>query len=301
MKSSLRGNILLLITAFIWGFAFVAQKSGTSIGAFTFNFSRNVVAGVFLLLVVLLIPKLFPKMNQEQNENPKLLLQGGIACGAVLFLSMSLQQIGLAYTTAGKSGFITALYIIIVPLLGIFIGKRVSLRMWICVFMAAVGLYLLSINKDVGFKISKGDFFVLLCAFGFALHILVIDYFSPKVNGIKMSCIQFFVAAILSGIVMLLFEKFQWSDVKEVLFPIFFAGVMSSGFGFTFQIIAQKDTHPTIASLIMSLESVFAVLGGALLLGERLTTRELIGCIIMFIAIILAQIPEKKKREKRVV
>lgn len=295
MKKSYKGNLLLLITALIWGFAFVAQKEGSSIGAFTFNFSRNVIAGVFLLVVIQLIPKVTGKKKRTMTKKDKsVLLKGGIACGVVLFVAMGLQQIGVTHTTAGKSGFITALYIVIVPLLGIFIGKKVTFRMWVCVVLGAVGLYLLSINPGAGLHINRGDFFVLLCAFAYALHILVIDYFSPKTDGVKMSCIQFFVSALLSGIVMVLFENFAWSDIKEVFIPVLYAGVMSSGVGYTLQIIAQRDTNPTIASLIMSLESVFAVLGGTWLLGERLTTRELLGCLIMFAAIIISQLPEKR-------
>lgn len=293
MKKSYKGNILLFITALIWGFAFVAQKSGAEIGPFTFNFARNVVAAFFLLFLVMILSK---KKGASPVEDKKTLWIGGIACGTALFVAMSLQQIGVAHTTAGKSGFITALYIVIVPLFGIFIGKKVTPRMWICVLIGAVGLYLLSIKKSEGFHMNKGDLYVLACALGFSIHILVIDHFSPKTDGVKMSCIQFFTAAILSGIVMLVKEQFLWSDIMSVIIPVLYAGIMSSGVGYTLQIVAQKDTNPTIASMLMSLESVFAVLGGALLLNERLTLREFIGCAVMFAAIIIAQLPEKKAR-----
>lgn len=301
MSKKIRGNLMLMFTAFIWGASFVAQISGAKeIGAFTFNFSRNVIAGFSLLILIQLWPYIIKiPMKKETQEVKKSTIIGGIACGVMLTVAMSFQQLGLSganATTAGKAGFITALYIVLVPLTGIFIGKRVKLKTWIYVFLATIGLYLLSINQ--GFSIQIGDFLVLISAFFYALHILVIDYFSPKSNGVKLSMIQFFVAAILSGIVMLIVEEFVWSDVLSSGIPILYAGFISSAVGYTFQIIAQKDTEPTTASLILSLESVFAVLAGALILGERLTLREAIGCTIMFVAITLAQIPSKAERRK---
>lgn len=298
MSKKMRGNLMLTLTAFIWGVAFVAQISGMDhLGPFTFNFSRNIVAGLFLLGLIQAWPFIMKKpMAEETEESKKATLIGGIACGVVLTVAMAFQQLGLSgphATTAGKAGFITALYIVLVPLTGIFIGKRVSLRIWFCVFVAAVGLYLLSIKA--GFTIQLGDLLILICAFFYTLHILVIDHFSPKVNGVKLSMIQFFVAAVLSGIVMLFTEDFSWSAIVTGAIPILYAGIFSSGVGYTFQIIAQKDTDPTMASLIMSLESVFAVLAGAVILGERLSLREGLGCVIMFAAIILAQLPEKEK------
>lgn len=293
-----RGNLLLLLTAFIWGTAFVAQVSGMEeIQAFTFNFSRNVVAGISLLILIKIWPYIIKSPLVETQEMKKPTVIGGIVCGFVLTLAMSFQQLGLSgpyASTAGKAGFITALYIVLVPLLGIFIGKKISLRIWMCVFLAAIGLYLLSIQQ--GFTIQLGDLLVLICAFFYALHILVVDHFSPKSNGVKMSMIQFFVAAILSGIVMLAIENFTWESVLKSSIPILYTGMISSGVGFTLQIVAQKDTDPTMASLIMSLESVFAVLAGALILGETLSLREALGCIIMFIALVLAQMPSKEER-----
>lgn len=301
MSKKMRGNLMLTLTAFIWGVAFVAQISGMEhLGPFTFNFSRNVVAGIFLFGLIKAWPIIMKKPMEEETESGKRsTLIGGIACGVALTIAMAFQQIGLSgpyATTAGKAGFITALYIVLVPLTGIFIGKRVSIRIWLCVFVAAIGLYLLSIKQ--GFTIQIGDLLVLICAFFYTLHILVIDYFSPKSNGVKLSMIQFFVAAILSGIVMLFTEQISWSAIVSGAIPILYAGIFSSGVGYTFQIIAQKDTNPTMASLIMSLESVFAVLAGAVILGERLSLREGMGCIIMFVAIILAQLPEKKQKQE---
>lgn len=301
MTKKMRGNLMLLTTALIWGSSFVAQISGAKeIGAFTFNFSRNVVAGLSLLLLIQLWPYIMRRpMKKETEEVKKSTILGGIACGIVLTVAMSFQQLGLTgvnATTAGKAGFITALYIVLVPLTGIFLGKKINLKTWLCVLLATVGLYLLSIKQ--GFSIEIGDFLVLISAFFYALHILIIDHFSPKSNGVKLSMIQFFVAAIISGLIMIFLEDLVWADILSSAFPIFYAGVMSSGVGFTLQIIAQKDTEPTMSSLILSLESVFAVLAGALLLGETLTLREAIGCAIMFIAIVLAQIPSRSERVK---
>lgn len=301
MSKKIRGNLMLLLTAFIWGLAFVAQISGTKeIGAFTFNFSRNLVAGLSLVVLIQLWPYIIKiPLKKETKDIKKSTLIGGVICGIVLTIAMSFQQLGLTgtgATTAAKAGFITSLYIIIVPLTGIFIGKKISIKVWLCVFLATVGLYLLSITQ--GISIEMGDLLVLISAFFYALHILVIDYFSPRANGVKLSMIQFFVAAFLSGIVMLLIEDVSIELIFKSALPILYAGMLSSGVGYTLQIIAQKDTEATMASLIMSLESVFAVLAGVLILGERLSLRESIGCLIMFTAIILAQIPSRSEKAK---
>ncbi|MDO5301382.1 MAG: DMT family transporter [Tissierellia bacterium] len=297
MSKTLRSNLMLLITAMIWGAAFVAQVSGMDhLGTFTFNFCRNIIAGVTLLLVLYFWPKIFGKpLEPVDPSKRKSTIRGGVACGAALFFAMSFQQLGIQFgATAGKAGFITALYIIIVPLLGIFLGKKVGLRLWACVALGAVGLYLLTMRGD-SLRMNLGDFLILICAVLYSGHILVIDHYSPKSNGVAMSMIQFFVAAVLSAIVMIFAEKVSWEAIVNGALPILYAGVLSSGVGYTFQILVQKDTDPTIASLLMSLESVFAVLAGALLLGERLTSREAIGCIIMFAAIVIAQLPSRKK------
>ncbi len=301
MSKKIRGNLMLLLTAFIWGLAFVAQISGTKeIGAFTFNFSRNLVAGLSLVVLIQLWPYIIKiPLKKETKDIKKSTLIGGVICGIVLTIAMSFQQLGLTgtgATTAAKAGFITSLYIIIVPLTGIFIGKKISIKVWLCVFLATVGLYLLSITQ--GISIEMGDLLVLISAFFYALHILVIDYFSPRANGVKLSMIQFFVAAFLSGIVMLLIEDVSIELIFKSALPILYAGMLSSGVGYTLQIIAQKDTEATMASLIMSLESVFAVLAGVLILGERLSLRESVGCLIMFTAIILAQIPSRTEKVK---
>ena len=218
---------------------------------------------------------------------------GGIFCGLALFVASNLQQFGIQYTTVGKAGFITALYIVIVPVLGIFLKKTVGVKVWISVLLAVAGLYLLCITE--GFSIGGGDFLVLLCALCFSVHILVIDYFSPRVDGVRMSCIQFFVCGLLSGVGMLLTERFSWSAVVQGWMPVLYAGVFSCGVAYTLQIVGQKGMNPTVASLLLSLESVVSVLAGWLLLGQKLSARELSGCVLMFAAIVLAQLPERRR------
>ena len=202
------------------------------------------------------------------------------------------QQIGIQYTTVGKAGFITACYIVIVPVIGLFLGKKCTKFIWAAVAMALIGLYLLCITD--GFSIGKGDLLVLVCAFLFSLHILVIDYFSPKVDGVKLSCIQFLTCGILSGIPALLLEHPELSSILAAWQPILYAGVMSCGVAYTLQIIGQKNMNPTVASLILSLESCISVLAGWIILRQQLSTKEILGCVIMFAAIILAQLPQKQ-------
>lgn len=295
MSKKMRANFMLLLTAFIWGTAFVAQIKGMdNLGPFSYAAFRNWVAGFFLIPITLYFRSKdkTTKTEEEKKYEKKNLILGGLACGAVLFVAGSLQQVGLGYTTAGKAGFITALYIVIVPILGMFIGKKVRPVIWGCVAVAAIGLYLLSITN--GLNIGKGDFLVLLCALGFSCHILVIDHFSPKADGVAMSCIQFFVVAILSSIVMFSFETPTIEAVLSSWPPIIYAGVLSAGVGYTLQIVAQKDTDPTTASLLMSLESVFALIAGMAILHEAMSGRQIFGCILMFAAIIVAQLPEKR-------
>lgn len=303
MNKKLRGNAMLLLTALIWGSSFVAQRAGMEyIGPFTFNGIRSLIGGLVLIPVIFLLKKINPEDGNETTEpedsavQRKILLTGGISCGVVLFIASSLQQIGVMYTTAGKAGFITALYIVLVPVLGIFIGKKIRPLIWLCVALSVVGLYLLCMTE--GFSLSKGDFLVLLCALVFAVHILVIDYFSPKTSGVKMSCIQFFVCGVLSLVPMFIFEEPVWSAIVDCWVPILYAGVLSCGVAYTLQIIAQKDTEPAVASLLLSLESVFAAISGAVILHEHMAVRELAGCAIMFAAIIIAQLPEKEERLK---
>lgn len=299
MNGKLKYNLMLILAALIWGSAFVAQSVGMDyIGPYTFNSVRSFLGSIILLPVIRFMDKGKSaeerKKEDRKKEDRKVLVKGGIFCGIILTFSTLLQQIGLVYTSAGKAGFITALYILIVPILGLFIGKKVGTKTWIGVALAVVGMYLLCITS--GFSIAFGDLMVLLCAFVFSLHILAVDYFSPKVDGVKLSCIQFFVCGILSGIPMMIFEQPQMGQIMDAWLPIAYAGILSSGVAYTLQIISQKHLNPTVASLLMSLESVFAVLTGWLILHEKLTLREFLGCVLVFVAIILAQLPEKKQQ-----
>lgn len=298
-KMSLKNITMLFLTAFIWGVAFVAQSVGMNyIGPFTFSCVRSILGGIVLIPCIWFLDRL--KMKEEgvtekrtmSEKEKKTLLKGGICCGIALCVASNLQQFGVKYTTVGKAGFITALYIVLVPIFGIFLKKKVGVKVWISVAISVVGLYLLCMTEKL--SISKGDFLVLLCAIVFSIHILVIDYFSPLVDGVRMSCIQFWITGILSAIPMFLFEKPSLSAIFAAAVPLLYAGVMSSGVAYTLQIVAQKDADPTVASLILSLESVFSVLAGWVVLGQVMSMREICGCVLMFAAIILAQLPERK-------
>ena len=286
------GNLMLILTALIWGSSFVAQSVGMDyIGPFTFNAIRCIIGGIVLIPIILIMGKV-KKESKNKNNNTQLIL-GGILCGIALFTGSTLQQFGISFTSVGKAGFITALYIVLVPILGIFFKKKVSLKIWLSVLISMIGLYLLCITEN--FSIGKGDLLVLFCAFFFAIHILLIDYFSPKVNGVKMSCIQFFVAGIISVLPMAFFENPTINSILSAWAPILYAGVLSCGVAYTLQIVAQKNTDPTVASLLLSLESVFAVISGWFILSESLSFKELTGCALVFIAIILAQLPNNER------
>ena len=296
MKKQMISATELLLTAFIWGVAFVAQSVGMDyIGPFTFNCVRSIIGGLVLIPLIWFLRK---KDRTERSEKEiksynKYPLLGGICCGFFLAVASSFQQFGIMHTTVGKAGFITALYIVIVPILGIFTKKKVSLMVWISCIIAVIGFYLLSISGQV--QINKGDILVLICAVLFSFHILVIDYFSPKGDCVAISCIQFFTSGIICGICMLLFENPQIGKILEAYIPILYAGVMSCGVAYTLQIVGQKNMEPTVASLILSLESVFSALAGWVILGQKLSTKELMGCILVFIAVLLAQMPQNNK------
>ncbi|WP_294358637.1 DMT family transporter [uncultured Clostridium sp.] len=286
------GSILLTLTALIWGTSFVAQSvSNNYIGSFTFNAIRFLIGGIVLIPIIFTVNK-FNKKDDKIDKKHDLFL-GGFLCGIALFIASTLQQFGISSTSVGKAGFITALYIVIVPFLGVFLKKKLSFKTCISILISIIGLYLLCVKEN--FSIGKGDILVLCCAFFFAIHILLIDYFSSKIDNVKLSSRQFFVAAILSIIFMCIFENPKLSSILSAWFPILYAGILSCGVAYTLQIIGQKNTDPTIASLLLSLESVFATISGWLILGQSLTFRELIGCILVFTAIILAQLPNKKK------
>lgn len=293
----LRANLLLLLTAMIWGAAFVAQSvSMDYVGPFTFLCTRSILGGVVLLPVIAVMGKGKRKKEEAKPDNRKLLLLGGICCGIMLFIGSALQQIGIQYTTAGKAGFITAMYMVLVPICGLFFGRKPSGKTWGAVVVALVGMYLLCLYGSGIQNLSKGDLLEMLCALGFTAHILVIDHFSPKVDGVKMSCIQFFVCGILAGIFMLILETPSWENICNAAMPILYAGILSSGVGYTLQIVAQKDTQPTVASLLMSLESVFSLVFGWIILKEAMSGVELLGCCLMFAAIIWVQLPGKQKK-----
>ncbi|HIT06508.1 MAG TPA: DMT family transporter [Candidatus Scybalocola faecipullorum] len=296
-KKELKGTAMLLLTAFIWGIAFVAQSDGMNyVGPFTFNCVRMVIGGLVLIPCIFILERMKGSRTEKKVErtNKKYMFIGGILCGIALGAAAALQQIGIQYTTVGKAGFITAMYIIIVPVLGIFFRRKAGVRVWISVIIAVAGLYLLCMSGSL--KLGRGDLLVLLCALVFSVHILLIDYFSPKTDGVKMSCIQFLTAGLISAVPMLLFEKPAVSDITAAWLPILYAGVLSCGVAYTLQVIAQKDADPTVASLVLSLESVFSVLAGWVILGQVLSGREILGCVLMFAAIILAQLPSVSKR-----
>lgn len=294
MKNKMKGNMMLMTTALIWGTAFVAQKSGMDlVSPVAFNGIRTLI-GAFALIPVILI------MGRGKGSKgfDKTLIIGGICCGLALCAAGNIQQIGLYYTSVSHTGFITALYVVIVPLMGLFLKKRITPVMWCCVAASAAGLYLLCIPKSGFGAINVGDIIILVCAACYAIHILVIDYFSPKVDGVKLSCIQFFVAGVVSLIIMpfvdpmIGFELPSIGDICGSWFTLLYAGIMSCGVAFTLQVLGQKETEPTIASMILCLESVFALVAGMLLLGEMMSLREIIGCVIMFAAIVVANLPE---------
>jgi len=291
-----RQTVLPLLAALIWGTAFVAQSvSADYVGAFTFNTARSVVAFLFLLVLCVLLRIKRHKSGEEKKTagtSSRDLFLGGLCCGIALTVASFFQQKGLETTTSGKAGFITALYIVIVPILGIFLKKKVPKIIWISVMLAVAGLYCLCITED--FRITTGDFYVLLCAFCFSGHILIIDHFGQKVDGIALSCVQFLVVSVFSAAGMLISEAPAWEAVLACLGPILYVGIFSSGVAYTLQILAQKDSNPTVVSLLLSLESVFATLAGALILHDRMSGKEYFGCVLMLIAVILAQLPEKK-------
>ncbi len=288
-------NVLMLVlTAFIWGTAFVAQSVGMDyLEPFTFNGVRSLIGGAALIPCIAILQMTGGKEGGNVSGNRKDLAAGGIACGLLLFAATSLQQIGIQYTTAGKAGFITAFYIVIVPVFGIFLRKKIGYKIWIAVVMALLGLYFLCMTEQ--FSVGKGDILIFACALIFSVHILVIDHFSPRVDGVRMSCIQFFVCGIASLPFMFLLETPRVGDMVNGWIPLLYAGVLSCGVAYTLQIIGQRNVNPAVASLILSLESCFSVLAGWAVLGERLSVRESMGCVLMFGAIILAQLPEKKQ------
>ncbi|MBO5474330.1 MAG: DMT family transporter [Lachnospiraceae bacterium] len=306
MRKQSRNILLLIITALIWGTAFVAQREGgAEVGPYTFNCIRSLIGAAVLVPVIKLLGCRSSERDIQAGADKKQLWLGGISCGVVLFVASTLQQLGMYYgTTAGKAGFLTACYILIVPLLGLFLGKRCRWNIWVSVLVAVIGLYFLCLTDD--FTVQLSDGLVLLCAVSFSVHILVIDHFSPLVDGVRMSCIQFFVCGVLglvpmfcadmqhsaAGVAMVLNALGSW----DAWLPILYAGILSCGVGYTLQVIGQEGINPTIASLLLSLESVFSVLAGMVILHETMSGKELLGCVLVFAAVLFAQLQFDKKR-----
>ena len=300
---------MLVLTALIWGSAFVAQrKGGDAVGPFTFNGIRSLIGSAVLIPVILVLNRVKPSEKTPKTPAEKRVLWiGGICCGTILFLASSAQQLGMYMgTSAGKAGFLTACYILLVPILSLFLKKKCGWNIWVGMGITVVGLYLLCMTDSL--RVQASDLMVLLCALLFAIHILVIDYFSPLVDGVRLSCIQFLVCGILSMIPMFFVEMqhslsgiMVWAQNLQSLdawIPILYAGILSCGVGYTLQIIGQNGLNPTLASMLMSLESVFSVLAGWLILQEKMGLRQLGGCALIFAAILLAQMPVDKFRKK---
>lgn len=297
MKNT-KKTLLLLLVAMIWGTAFVAQSKGMDyVEPFTYCAMRMLLGGVMLIPVIMVLDtRRSDEERQRIRNNRKTQLLGGMFCGIVICISSMFQQFGVKYTTVGKASFITALYIVIVPIISIFMKKHVSNLAAVSVVLAVAGFYLLCISKTSG--IQSGDLLVLICAVCFSMHIIIIDYFSPRVDGVRMACMQFLVCGVISLVGMVLFEHPSFEAIWNCRAAIGYSGIMSCGVAYTLQIIAQKDVNPTVASLLMSLESVFGAIAGYFILDETFTKRQFVGCVIIFAAVILAQIPEKEKKER---
>lgn len=296
----LKGELCLVFAALIWGSAFIFQKMGMDhIGPFTFGFFRFTLGALALLPVIFIYGKINQKRSVPAEITPfgnRTLLLGGLLCGLASFVAGSLQQMGIVYTTAGKAGFITSMDIVIVPILLIFLKRKVGFFTWLGVALASFGLYLLCITD--GFTIQLGDGLVMACAFFYSVQILLIDHYSERVDPIKLSFLQFLVSGILSGIIMPIAETIELSSIIDCAVPILYTAILEVSLAFTLQILGQKDTPPAIAAIIMSLEAVFATICGALFLGESMSSRELTGCVLMLIAFIIAQIPEMRKQNQ---
>ncbi|MBR2483878.1 MAG: DMT family transporter [Oscillospiraceae bacterium] len=296
MHPRIRETVLPLLAAAIWGSAFVGQSiAGEYLPPFAVNAARSVVAVITLAIVIWGFRRWETVKNgAPKPQDKKKMITGGILCGTVLTIASNLQQIGLVDTSAGKASFITALYIVIVPLCSIFAGRKLGVNVWCAVALATAGLYFLCIQS--GFTVQKGDFFVFLCALFFSAHILVIDHYTRFVDGIYLSFVQFFTCMVISGVISLLTEEWTLAGIQYWILPILYVGIFSSGVAYTLQIIAQTGTNPAVVSILLSLESVFGVISGAIVLHERMSGRELLGCGLMFAAVILSQLPEKEKK-----
>lgn len=291
-KDNMRSNVWLLLAAIIWGVAFVAQSDAMNyVGALTFNGGRFFLGALVLLPLVMVNQHKLGREGRAQQRKP--LLIGGLLCGTALAIATALQQYGLIETSAGKAGFLTALYVVLVPMIGLLFKRKVPFTVWIGAVVAVAGMYLLCINET--FTLAVSDILILLCAVAFSVQITLVSHFSPQVDGVTLSCIEFFVAGALNMIPALFVEHNHIPSLMAAWLPLLYTGVLSSGVAYTLQMLGQKHAHPAIASLIMSLESVFAALAGWWILGDLLSARELWGSVLMFAAVILAQIPVKQK------
>ena len=301
-QKSLRGSLMLLLGSVIWGAAFVAQRVGMDhLGPHSFNGIRMLMAGIVMIPVAVLMDKRNAGKPGAAAPDPKEQRRAGLTCGILLFAASTLQQMGLVTTSAGKAGFITALYVVLVPVAGwLFFRKNPGRIIWLGVAMAVTALYLLCMPAG-GFTVEKGDLMLLGCAACYTVQILCVDYYAPRVNGAKLARDEFLVTGCLSLLIAVFTETMTWAGIREAAIPLLYSGIMSGAVGFTLQIFGQRDVDPTVASLLMCLESVFAVLTGALVIGERLSGRETWGCILMFSAVILAQLSPviARKRHKK--
>lgn len=297
MNKKIISSIALVIVALIWGLAFVAQSTGMKyIGPYTFSMARSLVGGGFMFLITLLYPKSvkYDKERIDTYFSVKMDLRAGIICGIVLAFAMNSQQIGLKYTTPGKAGFITALYIVIIPLIRRIAGEKIEKKILICVIFATIGMYFLSVTEN--FSIKLGDLVVFISAIFYSIHTLVLSYYSTRTDGLRLNMFQFLVCGLISLVLALIAkENISILNLSRSLVSILYVGVLSSGIGYTLQIMALRNIDATIASLLNSLESIFAVIGGWLILGQVLSTREAMGCLIMFASTIIAQIPSRKE------
>ena len=303
MSKNFKGNLLLILAALLWGISFVMQdKAGEVLSPFAINGIRSIIGSFFLIPVILFFSKknnkpFFEKTGMARKD----LIVSGTLCGVFLCIATNFQQFGIILypkeaAASGRSGFITALYVVLVPVFGVFMTKKVNLSVWLGVLLAVVGMCLLCLSNGIG-NIYLGDLIVLCCALAFTMQIICIDKFADRVDGIKLSSFQFLVCGVLSLILMLIFEEPTLLQVKESLPYILYLGIVSCGIAYTLQIVGQQySKNPTVASILMSLESVFAAISGAIIIGERFTLRETLGCIIMFVAIVFAQLPEPKKK-----
>ncbi|MBR3641116.1 MAG: DMT family transporter [Oscillibacter sp.] len=295
-RGQMRQNLYAVLAALIWGTAFVAQSVGADfVPPLAFNAARSFIA--FFALLALCLLRRRARRAEASPASRRELLTGGLCCGAALGFATFLQQTGLATTSAGKAGFLTAMYIVIVPIFSLFLKKRIPRLVWLGVLFAVAGLYCLCVKE--GFSVERGDLCVAACAFVFAIHILVVDRFTQRTDAAELSCVQFLVMALFSLAASLLtHEGAAWSGLLAAIGPLLYLGVFSSGVAYTLQILAQRDSNPAVISLLMSLEAVFATVAGALILGEAMSGREYLGCALMLVAVILAQLPEKGSAPK---